>query len=283
MAGGSRMLSTGRESNLSPRAARTPGGRRGLLAGVAFGLLAPLGACAAGTSSATGPGASPSGPAGGLFAGGGSDAVRLPHATAPSSSATLVGTRCHDGHCTCRKGGRDDAENPPPDADHKRFEIRVGVDDGDAALESPTLGRFTGGGPGEGCFYIDVLPGTHHMLTFAAREGQPRAGLSPSLRIAEYGPKGPYWYDVVDVHCAGAGDKCTRDAADAWGTEARTRKRGRIDPCGSSVVTHLVWQTSGGTGDIDGGRFRDFSVTFEMEVKRFATQFAPGATECVPK
>jgi hypothetical protein len=24
-------------------------------------------------------------------------------------------------------------------------------------------------------------------------------------------------------------------------------------------------------------------VSFEMEVKKFATQFAPGSTECVPK
>ena len=31
------------------------------------------------------------------------------------------------------------------------------------------------------------------------------------------------------------------------------------------------------------GFFRDFTVTFEMEVKKFATQFAPGSTECVPK
>ena len=29
--------------------------------------------------------------------------------------------------------------------------------------------------------------------------------------------------------------------------------------------------------------FRDFTVDFTMEVKRFATEFHPGATECVPK
>jgi hypothetical protein len=103
------------------------------------------------------------------------------------------------------------------------------------------------------------------------------------LHIAEYGPKGPFWYDVVDVHCAGAGGRCTRDAADEWGAEAKNRKRGRIDPCGSSVITHLLWETSGGMGERDSGFFRDFTVTFDMEVKKFATQFAPGSTECVPK
>jgi hypothetical protein len=197
----------------------------------------------------------------------------------------MAGARCHGGSCVCRtpdvKG--DQAEKAPPDADHKRFEIRVGAEAGQATLDSPTLGRFSGAGANESCFYVDVLPGTHHIITFSAREGRPESGLAPNLRIAEYGPKGPYWYDVVQVHCAGAGGRCTRDAADEWGAEAKTRKRGRIDPCGSSVVTHLSWETSGGMGERDSGFFRDLTVTFEMEVKKFATQFAPGATECVPK
>ena len=203
---------------------------------------------------------------------------------AASTTATLVGARCKDGdgHCSCRRPGDNHAENPPPDADHKRLEIRLGNEDGDAVLDSPTLGRFSAGAS-ETCFYIDVLPGTHHMLTFTAREGRPTAGLSPTMRIAEYGPKGPYWYDVVEVHCRGAVGRCTRDAAEEWGAEAKGRKRGRIDPCGSSVVTHLGWETSGGGGERDSGLFRDLTVSFEMEVKKFATQFAPGSTECVPK
>jgi hypothetical protein len=200
-----------------------------------------------------------------------------------STTATLVGARCQDGHCSCRRPGDRHPENPPPDADHKRFEIRLGNEDGgDAVLDSPTLGRFANGNS-ETCFYIDVLPGTSHMLTFTSHEGRPTAGLSPTLRIAEYGPKGPYWYDVVEVHCRGAVGRCTRDAAEEWGAEAKGRKRGRIDPCGSSVVTHLAWETSGGAGDRENGLFRDLTVSFEMEVKKFATQFAPGSTECVPK
>jgi hypothetical protein len=200
-----------------------------------------------------------------------------------TTTAALAGARCRGGHCTCRKGTGDNAENPPPDADHKRFEIRLDAEGGDATLDSPTLGRFSDGGAGETCFYTDVLPGTRHLLTFAAREGRPETGLSPHLRVAEYGPKGPFWYDVVEVRCVGAIGKCTRDAAEEWGAEAKNRKRGRIDPCGSAVVTHLAWETSGGTGDRESGLFRDLTVTFEMEVKRFATQFAPGSTECVPK
>jgi len=234
--------------------------RRSLLASPALVVLASLGAAGCAGASTASPAGTPSSPP-----------ESVGHRSgAASTTATLVGARCKDGdgHCSCRRPGDNHAENPPPDADHKRLEIRLGNEDGDAVLDSPTLGRFSAGAS-ETCFYIDVLPGTHHMLTFTAREGRPTAGLSPTMRIAEYGPKGPYWYDVVEVHCRGA--------------EAKGRKRGRIDPCGSSVVTHLGWETSGGGGERDSGLFRDLTVSFEMEVKKFATQFAPGSTECVPK
>jgi hypothetical protein len=243
-------------------------------------LLAPaLLALAAGLAAAS---------CGGAAASSGSAQVnRAPEsAAAPSgppgtAMANLAGGRCQGATCSCRKPS-DKAENPAPDADHKRFEIRLGAEGGSASLVSPTLGTFNGG-PHDSCFYIDVLPGTSHLVTFSAREGRPEGGMRPALSIAEYGPKGPFWYDVVEVHCAGAGGKCTRDAADEWGADAKKRKRGRIDPCGSSVITHLAWETSGGTADRDSGFFRDFTVNFEMEVKKFPTQFAPGSTECVPK
>jgi hypothetical protein len=243
-------------------------------AAVTAGLLLGLASCAGSSASASSgsgvnrapesPGGEPIGPPG-------------------TATANLAGSRCKAGICTCRRREGDAREADPPDEDHKRFEIRVGAEGGAAALESPTLGKFNGGGPAESCFYIDVLPGTSHQVTFVAREGKPEAGVSPTMSIAEYGPKGPYWYDVVAVRCSGAGGRCTREAADEWGADARKRRRGRIDPCGSTVITQLAWETSGGMHERDTGFFRDFTVKFNMDVKKFATQFAPGSTECVPK
>jgi len=99
----------------------------------------------------------------------------------------------------------------------------------------------------------------------------------------EYGPKGPYWYDVISVRCAGPNGKCNRDAADAWSAEAKSRKRGRADPCGSSVISRLAWDTSGGVGNRELGLFKDITVKFTFEVKRFPTQWPPHAKECVAK
>jgi hypothetical protein len=205
--------------------------------------------------------------------------------TPGARDANLAGARCRPSGgapCACRAGADDVVESAAPDADHKRFEIRLSAAGGSATLDSPTLGHFVGGSE-QTCFYIDVLPGTTSDVVYTARASTPEGGMAPMLDLAEYGPRGPWWYDLLSVRCDGPGHLCNRDGADAWGAEAKTRKRGRIDPCGSAVISHLAWETSGGTGDRELGLFRDFTVRFTVEVKRFATQFAPGATECVPK
>lgn len=158
----------------------------------------------------------------------------------------------------------------------------MSAEGGSATFDSPTLGRLAAG-PDEACFYIDVLPGTTSQVSYVAREGERESGIAPVLEIAEYGPKGPWWYDILSVRCAGPGGRCNREAADAWGAEAKTRKRGRVDPCGTAVVSRLAWDTSGGVGNRELGLFRDFTVTFTLEVKRFPAQFPPHSTECVPK
>jgi hypothetical protein len=227
-------------------------------------------ACA-GSSASGGAATEPGGPA----------AIEAPAA----HNANLAGARCKGGPgapCACRQKNGDVAERQPPDADHKRFEIRLGAVGGGATLDSPTLGHFAAGAD-ETCYYIDVLPATTQQVTFTARAATREGGIAPELDLAEYGPKGPWWYDILSVRCSGSEGRCNRDAADAWSAEAKTRARGRIEPCGSTVISHLHWDTSGGVGDRELGVFRDFTVDFTMDVKRYATEFHPGATECVPK
>jgi hypothetical protein len=226
-----------------------------------------------------------SSPGGGASSAGPSTAPGAAIEAPGAREAHLAGARCSGGPgapCACRQKNGDVAETRPPDADHKRFEIRLGATGGGATLDSPTLGHFAADSD-ETCYYIDVLPGTTQQVTFTARAATKEGGVAPRLDLAEYGPKGPWWYDILSVRCSGPGDRCNRDAADAWSAEAKTRKRGRIEPCGSTVISHLRWDTSGGTGDRELGMFRDFTVDFTMEVKRYATEFHPGATECVPK
>ena len=254
--------------------------------------------CATGAAGATG-GASSAPPSGsGSAAGDGRAPVGVVPGPAPEvasqTSLTLAGARCGGGTCKCRQPGVDDIETELPPAGAKRFEIRLSALAGRASVSLSQLGTLAAapddGGPPdvtqpvrETCAYIDIPIGTVHDVEVVSRETVSGEGVAPRMRMAEYGPKGGFWYDVVAVGCEGSSGRCDRGAAQAWAASARQRKRGRLDPCGSAVVTRLRWATSGGQAERDGGLFRDFSVELTMEVKKFATSFAPGSPECVPK
>jgi hypothetical protein len=192
----------------------------------------------------------------------------------------LVGKHCAEGMCRCR-GPRDGAESPPPAAGQKRIEIRLSAANGEVSLDSPSAGHFEQAGPEEACFYVDLEVGLIHDFHMDSRETRERGGVTPHLHIAEYGPKGPYWYDLVDIACGEGARACDLVLARDWGQSwVANRKRGRLDPCGSIVVTGLKWTTSGGEDAQKGGLLRDFESSFSLEVKKFATQFPPGAAEC---
>jgi hypothetical protein len=193
---------------------------------------------------------------------------------------TLVGKRCGDASCRCR-GAQDAAEEPPPPPGKKRLEIRMSAANGRIALDSPSAGHFQQDGPQEGCFYVDLEVDAVHDFHLDSREETSGVGVVPYVHIAEYGPSGPYWYDVVEVACGQGARSCdlelAREWADGW---LAKRKRGRLEPCGSMVVNGLRWTTSGGEEAHKGGLLRDFEASFALDVKTFATQFPPGAAEC---
>ncbi len=192
--------------------------------------------------------------------------------------------RAARGGSAAAAGPGDNSETAPPASNHKRFEIRMSVDAGEIVLTSPTLGRLSHSGKEEECFYVDLPAGSRHELVIESREAKKGEGVAPSVRIAEYGPKGPWWYDVLTVGCGTSNHPCDRASAkdweDAWLTQ---RKRGRLDACGSTVVSALKWDTSGGQHMQDGGALRDFRVQFVLLVKDFATQLAPRDPRCVPQ
>jgi hypothetical protein len=202
-----------------------------------------------------------------------------------TSSAPLAGARCQGqvGSCRCRALGEEQETDPPAEG-QKRFEVRLAADGGSAVLDASGIGRFETGGGGDSCFYVDVPSGRKTDVSFVARAYKVENGVAPRFQLSEYGPKGPWWYEIMAVDCAGPQGRCDRQGIDAWTTRTVTqRRRGRLDPCGSAVVSGLKWETGTGQHERDGGLYADLTVRFALEVKKFATQFAPGSTECVPK
>ena len=152
---------------------------------------------------------------------------------------------------------------------------------GQVSLDSPSVGHFEHAGPQEACFYVDLEVGLIHDFHLDSQEGEFGSGVTPHVHISEYGPAGHFWYDVVDVACGAGTHGCDLTLARDWGQSwVAKRKRGRLDACGSMVVSGLKWTTSGGQALENGGLLRDFEATFSLDVKKFATQFPPGASEC---
>ena len=196
------------------------------------------------------------------------------------SPPVLVGKRCHGDTCTCRTRG-DDPETPPPPPGEKRIEIRIASVGGKVTLDSPTLGHFEHDGDEEACFYVDLPVSKIYDFHLESRESTTAGGVAPTVHVSEYGPAGSFWYDIVDVACGLGERRCDPELARAWADGWLTkRKRGRLDACGSIVVTGLKWSTSGGQAAMNGGRLRDFFSDFSLEVKKFATEFPPGAPQC---
>ncbi len=192
----------------------------------------------------------------------------------------LAGKRCTGATCRCRTRG-DGAENPPPAPGFKRIEIRMSATNGQVTLDSPSAGHFEQAGPEEACFYVDLQVSLIHDFHMDSQEARAGRGVTPHVHISEYGPAGPYWYDILDIACGAGARGCDLASAHDWGDGwLAQRKRGRLDPCGSMVVTGLKWTTSGGEAAQNGGLLRDFETTFSLEVKKFATQFPPGAAQC---
>src|SRR5205809_584066 len=107
----------------------------------------------------------------------------------------------------------------PPSAPARPGACRASSARGPALLV--VLGAFVASGSKESCYYVDVPAGSSHDVVFVAREATRDAGIAPVLRIAEYGPSGPYWYDFLSVVCSRADGRCDRRAADDWGAVVR--------------------------------------------------------------
>ena len=202
-----------------------------------------------------------------------------PQAAAPAP--VLRGSRCQGAACVCRDPSDKKLEEPRPAQGEKRIEIRMSAANGRLSLDSPTVGHFEHRGLEEACFYVDLPVGKIHDFRLSSHEGSQGSGVTPKVHIAEYGPAGPWWYDILDITC-GAGERgCDPELARDWGESwLEHRKRGRLEACGSMMITGLKWSTSGGQAAQNGGLLRDFQADFSLEAKRFATEFPPGANEC---
>lgn len=184
--------------------------------------------------------------------------------------ATLAGPLCDGAVCKCREPGDDPGS---PDPGHKRYEIEVGPIDNelwvllDEMVLYKTVERSTA------CFYVDLTPGKHAITV----RGKGKNGFAARLRVAELGAKGAY--DTFDFQCGGP-DHCQLSTLESWHAGLAKYKRNVHDPCGSTKVRDIDWQ-SGKSPDLI--HPTELELYLVLDVYDFVPEHGPGDPACADK
>jgi hypothetical protein len=205
--------------------------------------------------------------------GGGKPAYRFPPPPAAETRATLSGPLCSAGACRCKASDGDAGD--PGSTVIKRYEVRVGpmpnelwVTIGDSVLyKSPERASE--------CFYVDLRAGEHPVTIRGSRE----RGLGARVAISELNPAGPWWYDTFRFACGGPG-LCGFEDLEEWKRSLDKYTRGVHDPCGSTRIRGLRWQT-GKAPDLL--HPEDLEVELTLEVRDFVPEHPPGHETCADR
>ncbi len=188
--------------------------------------------------------------------------------------ATLVGPLCHGTECRCADTPAQ--AGPPPSSAVKRYEVVIGPVDnemwttiGDNVLYKSTE-RATE------CFYLD-LPAPGDVPVTVRAHG--RAGYGAHVAIHELRADGKGRYDTFDFIC-GAPGVCRMDQIEAWQQSLDHYPRGIHDPCGSTKIERVHWDT-GRLADIHVPN--DLYLTFAMKIYPFAPKAPHGDPRCANK
>jgi hypothetical protein len=205
--------------------------------------------------------------------GGGTAATRIGPAPPPETRATLSGPLCMASACRCRTSDADAGD--PNSTFIKRYEVRIGpmpdalwVTVGDNILYK-SAERSTE------CFYLDLRPGEHPVTI----RGEGEYGVGARVTISEQNAAGPWWYDTFRFQC-GAPGNCDFARLDEWKRSLAKYERSAHDPCGSTRILGLRWET-GKAADMR--HPEKLEVSLVLDVRDFTPEHPPGHAACADR
>lgn len=207
---------------------------------------------------------------------GGSGAAGMTPLPPRVTRATLAGPLCEaeEVHCKCREpatdGTPDVDQAGQPEPGFKRYEIRLGPTEDELWATLGDMVFYKTRERGEECFYVDLRPGKH-AVTLRAKAAQ---GFAARMTIAEQGALG--WYDTFTFDCS-TPNRCAMADLRDWGEAVQAREGEIHDPCGSTKVRDVRWQT---------GRVPDrlhpdeLQLDLVLDIYRFTPKHGPGDAAC---
>lgn len=156
---------------------------------------------------------------------------------AKATTGALAGPLCGaGGSCTCMKTPE---EAGAPEPGLKRFEIRLGPTPHDLWATLPGRVLYKSPERPEMCFYVDLAPGRHPIELRASQA----SGVAAAIAVSELGGKTRSAYRTLRFSCGSPGGVCSYEELDGKKAEYRGVAKNTHDPCGSTKVKELIWDT----------------------------------------
>lgn len=190
---------------------------------------------------------------------------------AKATSGALAGPLCSGQTCTCMQSPEE--AGAPEGGGSKRFEIRLGPTPHDLWLTLPGRVLYKSAERPEVCFYVDLPPGTH---PFELRASQPDA-VSAAVAISELGARTKSAYETFRFSCGSPGGVCSFEELDHKKADYRGAKHNVHDPCGSTKVKEVVWDTGKSP---DHQVPSELAMRFVLQVYKFEPQKPAGDSSC---
>jgi len=195
----------------------------------------------------------------------------LPPLPPPTTTATLAGPLCEGSACTCR-GETGDAGAPASTA-VKRYEIEIGPIDNDLWVTVDDMVLYKSRERATECFYVDLSSPGEHKVTIRAH-GEPAFGARVNIREMSADPKS--WYDTFTFGCGGPG-ACDQPQLHDWRDGLKEYTRGVHDPCGSTKIKGIEWDT----GEMPDSTIpSDLYVRLVLQPYEFAPKHPSGDPAC---
>jgi hypothetical protein len=188
-----------------------------------------------------------------------------------ATSGALAGPLCSGQSCTCMQSPEE--AGAPEGGGLKRFEIKLGPTPHDLWLTLPGHVLYKSAERPDSCFYVDLPTGSH---TFELRASQPDS-VSAAVEISELGAKTKSAYQTFRFTCGSPGGVCSFEELDGKKAEYQGVKKNTHDPCGSTKVREIVWDTGKSP---DHQVPSELAMRFVLQVYKFVPEKPSGDPSC---
>lgn len=196
--------------------------------------------------------------------------IKIGPPPAKATTGALAGPLCSGDGCKCMESAAD--AGAPEGAGQKRFEIRLGPSAYDLWATLPGHVLYKSPERPTACFYVDLPTGSHTVELRASND----SGVAAAISVSELGAKTKSAYATFRFSC-GTGGACSFEELDGKKADYAAVKKSTHDPCGSTKVREVLWDTGRSPDRLVPS---DLALRFVLQVYKFEPDKPHGDPSC---